>query len=360
MLLPVRRRSGSDLVHRVRSAGDKEDLGLSLVQTERVSTWMGEARHSWLPGAASQLERHRRTLFWLVIFPAATFLIVTRLDELNRAVVALKSVQGQWLLAAMLASASIYLMAAWAQMGAVSQSLAFGRTVIVQIAATFVAQLTPQGIGGMGLNERYLEKEGLERPAAVGAVTLNMVVGAVVHVIALLVVFTLLGRTVAGHFSLLEDQRVVLALALAAAGAVVAAYTYRDRLSIPQPIHLAVQSTRQVLRQPNRTLALIAGSVGITGAYSLTLILSLLAFGVHISPLQVIAVYLGSAAVGALMPTPGGLGAMEGALVAGLAAVGVGFGPALAAVSTFRLLTFWLPILPGFVAFRYLQQRQII
>jgi uncharacterized membrane protein YbhN (UPF0104 family) len=54
------------------------------------------------------------------------------------------------------------------------------------------------------------------------------------------------------------------------------------------------------------------------------------------------------------------LGAVEAALVASLTAVGVQTGPAVAGVLTYRLLTFWLPILPGFLALRYLQHREIV
>ena len=60
------------------------------------------------------------------------------------------------------------------------------------------------------------------------------------------------------------------------------------------------------------------------------------------------------------MPTPGGLGGFEAALVAGLTALHIAAGPAVAAVLTFRLLTFWLPIVPGFIAFRWLQRRQVV
>jgi hypothetical protein len=47
--------------------------------------------------------------------------------------------------------------------------------------------------------------------------------------------------------------------------------------------------------------------------------------------------------------------AMEAALVVGLTAAGPQTGPAVAGVLTFRLLTFWLPILPGCLAYRSLR-----
>jgi uncharacterized membrane protein YbhN (UPF0104 family) len=64
--------------------------------------------------------------------------------------------------------------------------------------------------------------------------------------------------------------------------------------------------------------------------------------------------YLASAAAS---PTPGGLGAIEAALVAGLTGIGVPPGPAVSAVLTYRLATYWLPVLPGWAALRLLQGR---
>jgi undecaprenyl-diphosphatase len=43
-------------------------------------------------------------------------------------------------------------------------------------------------------------------------------------------------------------------------------------------------------------------------------------------------------------------------LVAGLTAAGAASGPAIAAVLTYRLITYWLPVIPGFVAFRVLRR----
>ena len=62
---------------------------------------------------------------------------------------------------------------------------------------------------------------------------------------------------------------------------------------------------------------------------------------------QVGAVYLGASLLAAAAPTPGGLGAMEAALVAGFTAIGMDGAIAVATVLSYRLATYWLPILPG-------------
>ena len=68
-------------------------------------------------------------------------------------------------------------------------------------------------------------------------------------------------------------------------------------------------------------------------------------------------VYLTGAALGSVVPTPGGLGAVEAALAAGLTATGMAAATAVSAVLLFRLLTFWLPVPVGWAAFNYLQRR---
>jgi len=72
------------------------------------------------------------------------------------------------------------------------------------------------------------------------------------------------------------------------------------------------------------------------------------------------AVYVGGSAIASAAPTPGNLGAIEAAIVAGLTGIGVPPEQAVAAVLSFRLLTFWLPILPGGPVFRYLQHRRVV
>ena len=82
------------------------------------------------------------------------------------------------------------------------------------------------------------------------------------------------------------------------------------------------------------------------------------AFGAHAGLLKPVIVYLGGSAVASVSPTPGALGAVEAALVAGLTGVGIAAGPAVAGVLAFRLVTFWAPTLPGFFALRAVRSRQ--
>jgi uncharacterized protein (TIRG00374 family) len=61
---------------------------------------------------------------------------------------------------------------------------------------------------------------------------------------------------------------------------------------------------------------------------------------------------------GNLLPMPGGVGGVEGGMIAALAAFEVDAGQAVVAVLLFRAMTFWLPLIPGVIA--YFQLRRTV
>jgi putative heme transporter len=62
--------------------------------------------------------------------------------------------------------------------------------------------------------------------------------------------------------------------------------------------------------------------------------------------------------VGNLLPLPGGLGGVEGGMIGALAAFGVDFNLAVLAVLSYRAISFWLPTVPGAIA--YFQLRRTV
>ena len=60
--------------------------------------------------------------------------------------------------------------------------------------------------------------------------------------------------------------------------------------------------------------------------------------------------------LGNLLPIPGGVGGVEGGMIGAFAAFGVDAGLAVVAVLVFRAFTFWLPLIPGVIAFFQLRQ----
>jgi undecaprenyl-diphosphatase len=261
-------------------------------------------------------------------------------------------------------SALTYVASAVGMSGGVLHPLPFFPTVLSQLASSFVNRVTPANVGGMALNVRYMQKAGVEPGAAVTGMGLNVLAGGLVHAVLLVAFLAWAGRSGEGGFSIPSSSRLLVAIAvLLAAAGIVAATSKGRKLFEKHVVRFLKQSwssLRGLTRSPGRLLALVGGSLGVTLAYVGALDAAVEAIGGDVTIAQVGAVYLGSSLLAAAAPTPGGLGAMEAALVAGFTGVGLEPGIAVAAVLSYRLATYWLPILPGWLSFQMLQRQNLI
>jgi undecaprenyl-diphosphatase len=344
------------------SSATRHDLrahpGLLAEVRQRVAAGTSAA----LPPTEPLTRIQPTTVLWLVGGAFAIHLLLPQVGELRNTMDAIRSVRWEWLIAGGIGAASLYFAAAFAMMGAVERPLAFGRTTLVQLAGSFMNRLAPKGLGGLGINERYLERAGVERPVAVASIALNMAAGLVVGVLTLAVVSALMGLRGVEQVHLPKNwpYLAVFLVVITLLGLGLFLRSSANRRKVIDPVIAAGRGLVRVLRSPWQAAQLFGGVSGVMVANVLTLAVCLQGFGGDASLLKVIAVYLGGSAIASASPTPGGLGAIEAALVAGLTAVGVQTGPAVAGVLTYRLLTFWLPVIPGFLALRYLQHRQIV
>ncbi|MBV8235085.1 MAG: flippase-like domain-containing protein [Acidimicrobiia bacterium] len=298
-----------------------------------------------------------RTLIALAAFGFAVQLLLPQVGEFSQTVDAVTSAHWAWMIAAAGAATATYAAAGLAQRGAVERRLPLYPLTIVQVACSFVNRVTPAGTGGLGLNERHLEKAGLPRPQALAAIGLNALAGAVVHALSVAVAIVALGQSGIGGAPLPRGWGVLVAVTIGfAVAGIVLLSPLRRRIA--GPMKRAAGDLVRVLRRPWQATQLFTGNFGVTLFNALALAACLAAFHAHANLLEVIVVYLGGSAVASVSPTPGALGAVEAALVAGLTGVGVAAGPAVAGVLAFRLVTFWVPTVPGFWAFRLVRRRQ--
>ena len=151
--------------------------------------------------------------------------------------------------------------------------------------------------------------------------------GLLAHLILLVIFFTLAGHQLAHAFKLPPASKLLLILAVVAALAGVVLATRRGRrlaaTRLLPGLRSAAVSLRAAAASPVKLTLLAGGSALITLAYIGGLAASVQAFGGRAGITEIGAVYLGAAAIAAASPTPGGLGAIEAALVAGLTGIGV-------------------------------------
>ncbi|HEV3293177.1 MAG TPA: lysylphosphatidylglycerol synthase transmembrane domain-containing protein, partial [Streptosporangiaceae bacterium] len=313
----------------------------------------------------ARLQRVRpRTLLAIAAAAGAFYFVLPQLAQVGSSWHALQSAHWAWLPVIIASSAVTYLASAAALIGAVPGRVPLWPATLTQAASSFVNRISPANIGGMALNARFLQKNGVSPSAGVAAVGVNALMGAVAHLLLLVIFLVLAGHRLAQAFRLPPASKLLLALAVVAAlaGLVLASRRGR-RFAVTRlwpGVRSAAASLRTVAASPVKLTLLTGGSALITLAYIGGLVASVQAFGGHAGIAEIGAVYLGAAVIAAASPTPGGLGAIEAALVAGLTGIGVPPGPAVSAVLAYRLATYWLPVLPGWLCLRFLQNRQYI
>jgi len=107
--------------------------------------------------------------------------------------------------------------------------------------------------------------------------------------------------------------------------------------------------------RPARPLGLLAIALGMTALDLATLAALFLAFREALRPGVVLAGYAFGILSWLLSPVPQGIGVVEGVMTLVYTSLGVRAGPAALIVLSFRGLTFWLPMLAGFVLLRRLR-----
>jgi uncharacterized membrane protein YbhN (UPF0104 family) len=308
-----------------------------------------------------RLERIRlRTVLTLVATLVAGYLLLGQLDRVSL-LSTLRSADWRWVLPALALSVLTYAAAAWALSGFVPGRLRFGPLLLAQLAGSFVTLVTPAAVGGAALNVRYLQRRKVPAAVAGASVGLSQVVAFVLHIL-LLVTFAAITGTQAHSLKpptwvyYVVGGLVVIVLIVVAipAGRRLLGARLAPVLSQVVPRLLAV------VQQPRKLAEGIGGTLLLTLCYVLCLAACVRALGGSIPIASTAVVYLTGSALGAAVPTPGGIGAVEAALSAGLTAAGLPGATAVSAVLLFRILTFWLPVPAGWAALNILQRRKYL
>ncbi|MGI5480819.1 lysylphosphatidylglycerol synthase domain-containing protein [Streptomyces lavendofoliae] len=311
-----------------------------------------------------RLERIRpRTLISLIAGAIAVYFLLSQIAEAPLSVSTIAEADWAWISAALLFSALSYVAAAMSLLGFVPERVPFGRTVIAQVAGSFVKIVAPAAVGGVALNTRFLQRSGVRPGLAVASVGASQLFGLGAHILLLLSFGYLTGTEKTQDFT---PSRTVIAglLTVAVLVLVVTAVPGLRKFVSTRLRSLfagVVPRMLDVLQRPVKLLTGIGGMLLLTGAFVLCLDASIRAFSHGAQPLtyaSLAVVFLAGNALGSAAPTPGGVGAVEGALIAGLVGVGgMTLEVATPAVLLYRLMTLWLPVLPGWFSFNFLTRK---
>lgn len=311
-----------------------------------------------------RLERIKpRTLFSFIAGAIAAYFLISQVTEADFGAVVEQAEWG-WVAAALGFSALSYIAAAMSLLGFVPERVPFGKTVLAQVAGSFVKIVAPAAVGGVALNTRFLQRAGVRPGLAVASVGASQLFGLGCHIL-LLAAFGYLTGTEKTPSSLTPSRTVIAGLlTVAVLVLVVTAIPFLRKFVVTRVRSLfagVVPRMLDVVQRPQKLLTGIGGMLLLTGVFVMCLDASVRAFSgpdtPHLSYASIAVVFLAGNALGSAAPTPGGMGAVEGALTLGLIAVGLPKEVAAPAVLLYRLLTLWLPVLPGWLAFNHLTRK---
>ncbi|MGJ6126295.1 lysylphosphatidylglycerol synthase transmembrane domain-containing protein [Mycolicibacterium sp. Y3] len=269
-----------------------------------------------------------------------------------------------WALLGLTVSALTYVGAAAALWACADGLVSFRNLSIMQVANTFAATTTPAGVGGLALSARFLQKAGLSSLRATAAVALQQTVQVIVHVLLLIMFTTLAGAS--ANLSHFVPSTTVLYLAAGVALGLVGFFLAVPKLrrwlssSLRPKLKEVTEDLVELSREPKRLGLIVLGAAGTTLGAALALWASVEAFGGDTSFVTVTVVTMVGGTLASAAPTPGGVGAVEAALIGGLAAFGVPTAIAVPSVLLYRVLTCWLPVFVGWPVMRWLTRNDMI
>jgi glycosyltransferase 2 family protein len=313
-------------------------------------------------GPPVQVERIRlRNVLTLVAAVFAAYILAVDLTKTSFSQT-LRQADWRWGAVALLLSALTYVGATWALSGFVLERLRFVQTFLTQVACSFVTLVTPAAVGGVALNLRYLRKRNLTSADAVASIGVSQIIAFALHLMLLVIFIAIAGSSHDTSLRPPDWTYYALGVLVSVALVVLAIPAGRKLLlsRLTSTLSQVIPRLLDLVQQPAKLAEGIGGTLVVDAAYICCLAVSVRAFGGSLSFAAVAVVYLTGSAIGSAVPTPGGIGAVEAALSAGLTAAGLHGTVAFSAVLLFRTVTFWLPVPLGWVALNYLQHRDVL
>ena len=303
------------------------------------------------------------TLIGLAVGVLALVVLLPQVTSLADAAAAIADANWPWLLPVLPCVALGYVGATVTLRAAAPLRPPFGLTYLTQLAAATLNRITPNGIGGLGTNIRFLQRSGYDTARAATVMALVSLTTGVAGAVLIAVFVIWAGQS---NSALPWPSDAVLLVAAGAllglVGLVLAIPALRrlaGRRAVPL-VRRAATAAADLVTDPRRGATMLGGALGNQLLQLPALWFVLHAFGASVGIAVMGAVLFGGKAIGGAAPTPGGLGAVEAALIGGLTGAGVDPAVATPAVLVFRLLTNWAVVVPGWFALRHLRAQHVL
>lgn len=304
-------------------------------------------------------KRHKRTILIIIIALLAARVFIPQLDALADSLKIIGEANIWWLLlGVVLYFTGVPVLAG--QFVALSfKKMTYALTLRVQAATLFVNKILPQGVGTISLNIYYFIKKGHTPSQASAAVTVNAIASTSAYIV--LIVFALIYSDVSisvGGIGGKEASPAILTIAsLIIIGSIITLMSAKGLRQKAVSTWTTFKNNISAYKTRPKSLIIntILNGIG-TSLNVLTLMVCAQAIGIDVSFADALIAYTFGNFAATLVPTPGGIGSAEMGIYSGLVIVGVDSASAISITLLYRLISYWLPILPGYYFFQSLRK----
>lgn len=297
--------------------------------------------------------KYKNYIFISLLILLAIKVFVPQLDALYDSIAALKGADLVWVLCGTIVFFLGMPILTIQLMAQALKPLPFGLTFKVEMAGLFVTKLLPSAVGSLSLNIYYFIKQGHTASQATAVMAMDTLTSTIAYTALIILALFSSDLSLEGisNADIIPDNLLYFIVILLLGSAYLLYRSPSIRAKVAASWH---DLKKNFASYKNRPMAVVWGVVcnffgSVTTLFALYA--SAHAVGIDLSLAAALLAYTFGNIAATLIPTPGGIGSTEAGLYSGLVVVGVDGANALVITMLYRLITYWLPILPGYYYF---------
>ncbi len=285
-------------------------------------------------------------------------------DSVRDGTARLASADPWWLLIGVVFTGLCCVSASFIRQGAIPERLPPGQLLASQLAAGAANHVLPAGLGSHAVTLRFLLGRGIPLARATASLALYSLVKPVAKLALILAFLGAFPDTLPVGRLLPDGETVALAAGCVVAVLVAGVVVFKTLRPVRRPLltflSTALTDARLLHGRPSRVLALWGGAVALPLCQAATLAAVGASLHVPLPWTHLVFAYLAASATAGAVPAPGGIGPVDAALVFTLVAFGTPMTLATATVIGYRVISGWLPLVPGAVVLSVLVRNKVL
>lgn len=305
-----------------------------------------------------EFSKNKKSIFWTILFIILFYLILPDKETIESTIQEIKGADLGWIV---LGNVFYYITIPLYTIQLIVLSIKHLNNWIafkVQMSVLFINKLLPSSISSFVINSFYLYKTGHNSSQIASVIAMKAVTSSVTFTLLFIVsiLFAVTQFQIDSGLNIgagnIDWMKVLVFLII---GILIIGFVIYSSDIIKNFIKKSLESFwgqfKAYKERPRDIVWALATSFFAPTLGVLTLLASGRSVDLDINFAQAFLIYTLGTTMANVVPIPGGIGAAEAGLYAGFTFLGFPSAQSMAAVMIYRIITFWIPTIPGFISF---------